>query len=258
MEIIIRKSYLFWDGDAYKYGGFGQIIGKCFSVSEAEDLIEKLTIDFLRNDNPIIKDFVFSTNDYDKDLELIEKVSSFFEQEFELDFETDFWLPSSATDNQVLELSKLFPFPFYSLIEKENNHFYINELNDAFWTEDEITAIKISDWDFTNICPGMTGPIKQLYNDDEMAKKDGIKKMLSHLINENHGLFSKLENVKEQQFVRDWQNQISYYSEILPNNIQSKKTEEIIERVKSIVNIESVFKTKEISFEEAMSFEEIM
>ncbi|MFC0780645.1 hypothetical protein [Flavobacterium sp. HJSW_4] len=255
MEIIIRKSYLFWDGDAYKYGGFGQIIQKCSSVSEAEDLIEKLTVDFLRNDNPMIKDFVYSNNDY---VALIEKVSSFFEQEFKLNFDTDFWLPASATDSQVLELSKLFSFPFYSVIEKENDHFYINELNDAFWTESEITAIKISAWDFTTICPGMTGAIKQLYNDAETAKKDGSKKLLSHLVNENYGLFSKLENVNELQFVHDWHNQVDYYAEILPNNIVSEKTDEIMKRIKRIVNIEDAFKTKEISFEEAMAFEEIM
>ncbi|WP_433835622.1 hypothetical protein [Flavobacterium anhuiense] len=255
MEIIIRKSYLFWDGDAYKYGGFGQIVEKCSSVSEAEDVIKKRTVDFLRNDNPIIKDFVFSNNNY---VELIEKITYFFEQEFKLNFDTDFWLPASATDSQILELSKLFPFPFYSIIEKENDHFYINELNDAFWTESEITAIKISSWDFTTICPGMTGAIKQLYNDAAMAKKDGIKKLVSYIINENEGLFSKLENVEELDFVRDWHNQVDYYTAILPNNIVSEKTKEIIERIKSIITIEDAFITKEISFEEAIAFEEIM
>lgn len=140
---------MFWDGDAYKYGGFGEIIEKCSSVSEAEILIEKLTIDFLRNINPHIKDYVFSNNNYDKDVQLIEKVSAFFEQEFQSDFKTEFWLPRSATNKQVLELSKLLPFPFYSIIEKVNDIFYINELNDTFWSESEIVEIKKSEWDFT-------------------------------------------------------------------------------------------------------------
>jgi hypothetical protein len=259
MEIIIRKSYLFWDGDAYKYGGFGKIIDKCSSISEAENLIEKLTIDFLRNINPNIKDYVFSNDDYAKDVELIEKVSVFYDQEFQLDFETEFWLPTSASDKQVLELSELFPFPFYSIIEKVNDSFYINELNKIFWSNSEISAIKKSDWDFTNLCLGMTGQIKQLYNDIETAKKDGTKKLLSHLIREDYyQLFSKLTNLKEQQFVNEWHNEIDYYAEILPNNIQSKKTEEVIERIKSIVNVDDIFETKEISFEDAILFEDII
>ncbi|SNR73749.1 hypothetical protein [Flavobacterium sp. ov086] len=259
MEIIIRKSYLFWDGDAYKYAGFGEIIDKFPSVSEAEKLVEKLTVDFLRNINPIIKDYVFSNNNYDKDVELIEKVSAFFEQEFQLDFKTEFWLPGSATDRQVWELSKLFPFPFYSIIEKANDNFYINELNKTFWSDSEIAEIKKNDWDFTNLCPGMKGSIKQLYNDIETAKKDGIKKLLSNLMSESyHQLFSKLTSLKEQQLVYEWYNEIDYYAEILPNNIESEKTEEVIKRIRSIVTIEDIFETKEISFGEAISFENTM
>lgn len=258
MEIVIRKSYFFWDGDAYKYGGFGEIIDKCSSVSEAEILIEKLSIDFLRHINPLIKDYVFSNNNYDKDVELIEKVTTFFKKEFQLDFKTEFWLPARATDKQVLELSKLFPFPFYSIIEKVNDTFYINELNDAFWSESEIIEIKKSEWDFTNICLGMKGHIKHLYNGIEIAKKDGTKRLLSNVMREsNHQLFTKLTNLKELQFVQEWHNEIDYYAEILPNNMQSKKTGEVIAKIKSIVNVEDIFKTIEISLEEAISFEEI-
>lgn len=258
MEIIIRKSYLFWDGDAYKYGGFGEIIDKCSSVSEAEILIEKLSINFLRNINPLIKDYVFSNNNYDKDVELIEKVSAFFKQEFQLDFKTEFWLPANATDKQILELSKLFPFPFYSLIKKVNDTFFINELNATFWSESEIIEIKKTEWDFINICLGMKGQIKHLYNDIESARKDGIKRLLSNVRNENnHQIFSKIANLKELKFVQEWHNEIDYYVEILPNNKQSRKTEEVIEKIKSTVNVEDIFKTIEISFEEALSFEEI-
>jgi hypothetical protein len=259
MEIIIRKSYLFWDGGGYKYGGFGQIIDKFYSGSEAENEVKKLTIDFLKNINPNIKDFVFSNNDYAKDIELLETISAFYEQEFQLDFKTETWLPSNATDEQVLKLSNLFSFPFYSTIEKANDSFYFNELNDTFWSYSEISAIKDSDWDFTNLCLGMTGPIKQLYNDIETAKKDGNKKMLSHIIRENyHHLFSKLKNLKDLQFVNKWHNEINYYTEILPNNRLSEKTEQVIEKIKGIVSIEDIFTTKEISFKEAILFEDIM
>ncbi|MFC7348940.1 hypothetical protein ACFQO9_19655 [Chryseobacterium zhengzhouense] len=259
MEIIIRKSYLFWEGDGYKYGGFGQLIDKFSSVSEAESKVNELTIDFLRNKNPNIKDFIFSNNDYTKDIELLERISVFYLQEFQLDFKTESWLPSNATDEQVLKLSNLLPFPFYSFIRKTNDSFYINELNDSFWSNSEINAIKNSDWDFTNLCPGITGSIKQLYNDIEMAKKDGTKKLLSNIIRENnHHLFIKLNNLKDLQFVNEWHNAIGYYEEILPNNRLSEKTEQVIERIKIIVRIEDIFITKEISFEEAMLFEEII
>ncbi|WP_091524032.1 hypothetical protein [Paenimyroides ummariense] len=259
MEIIIRKSYLFWEGDGYKYGGFGQLIDKFSSVSEAESEVNELTIDFLRNINPNIKDFIFSNNDYTKDIELLEKISVFYLQEFQLDFKTETWLPSNATDKQVLNLSNLFPFPFYSIIEKSNDNFYINELNDTFWSDSEISAIKNSDWDFTNLCPGMTGPIKQLYNDIETAKMDGTKKLISHIIRENyHQLFSKLKNLKDLHFLNEWHNTIDYYEEILPNNKLSEKTEQVIDKIKGIMRIEDIFITKEISFEEATLFENIM
>ena len=258
MEIIIRKSYLLWNGDGYKYGGFGQVIDKFSSVSEAESEVNELTIDFLRNINPNIKDFIFSNNDYTKDIELLEKISVFYLQEFQLDFKTETWLPSNATDKQILKLSNLFPFPFYSIIEKSNDNFYINELNDTFWSDSEISAIKSSDWDFTNLCPGMTGPIKQLYNEIETAKMDGTKKLISHIIRENyHQLFSKLKNLKDLQFLNEWHNTIDYYEEILPNNKLSEKTEQVIERIKGIMRIEDIFITKEISFEEATLFENI-
>lgn len=253
MEIIIRKSHLFWDGDNYKYGGFGKIITKCSSFSEAENLLDNLTIDFLRNDNPKINDYIFSNNDSSKDAELIQNISSFFAEEFELDFETDFWLPQKATDKQVLELSKLFSFPFFSIVKKENDVFYINELNDKFWSEEEILEFKSSSWNFTRIDWG----VKHVYNDYESAKLDGTKKMLSNVIRGND-LFIKLKTLKELQFVNEWHNEIDHYTEILPNNSQSKRTIEVIERIKSIINLEEIFICKEITFAEATLFEDVM
>ncbi|MBD2767579.1 hypothetical protein IC235_06705 [Hymenobacter sp. BT664] len=258
MEIIIRKSYLFWSGEAYKYGGFGQIIDKYFSASDADILIKKLTIHFLRNINPKIKDYIFSNNNYTKDIALLKEVSAFFRQEFQLDFENDFWYPPAQLINKFWNYQIFFPFPFYSIIEKVDDIFYINELNNKFWSQSEISAIKNSDWDFTILCLGLTGPVKQIYNDIETAKKDGTKKMLYHLIREDHQLFNKLTDLKKHKFINEWHNETEYYTEILPNNLSSRKTDEIIEKIKETINIEDIFETKEISFEEAKSFEDIM
>lgn len=57
--------------------------------------------------------------------------------------------------------------------------------------------------------------------------------------------------------MEEWRNEIDYYSEILPDNKQSRKTEEVIEKIKNTVYVEDIFKTIEISFEAAVSFEEI-
>ncbi|MEA5404784.1 hypothetical protein VB776_17755 [Arcicella sp. DC2W] len=259
-KFLIRKTLWSHVGDGYiVYGGYGNIHGFQNEFDSANKLVNELTYKSIYYDNlKYFDSFNFTHEGLEK------SIKNKFREVFKISNEKsiiDLYLwDYNSTIEQANEIVRAFEYPLVSIIEKEDDIFYINMLNKEFWGNLLFYEMIDDNWDFT--CHEYFK--KHIYNDEETAIKDGVKKILCRLIKfPDNKFFEYLQNAinnivdKElfQEIIMDFKyyisNEQNYWKMIHSNNIFSNEFEDCFKKIGHIILELKPFNTHSTNYHEA-------
>jgi hypothetical protein len=265
-EVEIRPRFLIrqtlWShvgGGDIVYGGYGNIHSHQYDIDSANKLVAELT--YKSSFNEWLNQFE-SFNFTEEGLK--ERLKTKFDAVFNLSNEesnSDLYLwRYNSTIEQANEVIKVLEYPLVSIIEKDDDIFYLNMLNKDFWGDTLFYEMLDSMWDFT--CHEYFK--KHIYNDEITAIKDGVKKILCRLIKyPNNAYFEYLQNkidgivdkVIFEDAIKGFKDYISneqnYWKMIYTNNIFSTEFEECFSKIGHIFWELKPYTTHPINYHEA-------
>ena len=259
-KFLIRKTIWSHIGDAYiVYGGYGDIHSFQYDIDSANRLVTELTYKSIFNDNLKYFDSFNFTHEG-----LQESLNNKFREIFKLsdeesNIDLSLWCHNSTIE-QANEVIKVLEYPLVSIIEKEDDIFYLNMLNKDFWGDALFYEMLDDTWDFT--CHEYLK--NHIYNEKEIAVKDAVKKILCRLIKyPNNKFFEYLQNrinnaVDKEVFensIKDFKDYISneqnYWKMIHTNNMFGKEFEDCFSKVGHLFLELEPFTTHSINYHEA-------
>lgn len=259
-KFLIRQTL--WshvgEGDIV-YGGYGHIHSFQYDIDSANKVISELTYKLSFNEwlNQF-ESFNFTSEG------LKENLRNVFNKTFNLSDEESrrdlYMYDYNPTIEQANEIVKVLEYPLVSIIEKEDDIFYLNMLNKDFWGDTLFYEMLDDEWDFT--CHEYFK--KHIYNDEETAIKDGVKKILCRLVKRPNNIYfeylrNRIDGVVDKVIFEDAtkgfkdyiSNEQNYWKMIYTNNIFSKEFEDCFNKIGHLILELEPYTTHSINYHEA-------
>jgi hypothetical protein len=260
-KFLIRQTLLSHIGDGYSiYGGYGNIHSFQSNIDSADKLVAELTYKSIFNQYlKYFDSFNFTHEGLQESLKKIcQEIYQLSNEECDIQqLNLSYY---NSTIEQANEVVKVLEYPLVTIIEKEDDIFYLNMLNKEFWGDSLFYEMLDEEWDFT--CHEYFK--KYIYNDKETAIKDGIKKILCRLIKYPNNTFfeylqNRINNVVDKELfeeaIKDFKyyisNEQNYWKMIHTNNIFSKEFEDCFKKIGHLILELKPYTTHSINYHEA-------